>query len=457
MDDGLTFASSLTALGVFFIIAMSVLTWSLPRRSALIPLMITTCYMPLGQFFVIGGMHLQFFRILLLVGVCRAWTRREGVGLQVTCLDKLLGFWAVAAVVLGTLADPSSGRLTNRVSEVFNALGLYYVMRCWVRDLEDVLGLVRVLAVLAAPLALSMLVEKFTSRNIFSAFGGVPQITVERDGKLRCQAAFRHPIMAGTYGATLFPLFAGLWLARKEGRHWALLGCCSAIVVTLAAASSGAFMALVSAVIGFGMWKARLQMRWIRRGLILALIGLACLMKAPVWYAIAKLSDLTGGTGWHRSYLIDQALKHLDEWWLFGSDYTAHWAPAGQVLAADHNNMDITNHYIMEGLGGGVCKLGLFMAMIVMGFKTVGQYIRGPDTGWRTDSIFVWSIGVCLLAHCVSFISVAYFDQIIVMWFWLLGILAMLSQQLQVGSNRVQNAESGLEPPEALMTTQDSS
>jgi hypothetical protein len=201
------------------------------------------------------------------------------------------------------------------------------------------------------------------------------------------------------------------------------------------------------------LWRLRLQLRWVRRGLVVAIIGMACVMKAPVWYAIARVSDLTGGTGWHRSYLIDQAVEHFNEWWLTGSTYTAHWAPSGQVLAVDPDNMDITNHYIMEGLGGGICKLGLFLGLIVLGFKTVGRYIRRPNTCWPGQELFVWSMGVCLLGHCVSFISIVYFDQIIVMWFWLLACLAMLAAHLQAAFQNFENTQLAEEPREAFMET----
>jgi hypothetical protein len=188
-------------------------------------------------------------------------------------------------------------------------------------------------------------------------------------------------------------------------------------------------LSLLAVMVGFGLWFFRTQMRLFRWGLLLLLVSLELVMEADVWWVIARLSNLVGGTGWHRSFLIDQAIKHFDEWWLVGSAYTAHWASAGQVLVADRNNMDITNHYVFEGLGGGIWKLGLFIAMIVKGFKTVGALVK-PKAGlpW-TRRMFIWSMGVCLGAHCVSFLSISYFDQIVVMWYWLLAIFSMLSTQ----------------------------
>lgn len=38
--------------------------------------------------------------------------------------------------------------------------------------------------------------------------------------------------------------------------------------------------------------------------------------------------------------------------------------------------------------------------------------------------MLLWAFGVCLAAHCAAFISVSYFDQIQVFWFWLLAVIA---------------------------------
>src|SRR4051812_23157786 len=106
---------------------MAILTWSVPRRYALIPLLITTCYMPLGQMFVFAGLHLQLFRILLLVGLCRVVTRGETAGLKMTMLDKLFLYWAAATVVIGTMSYPSFARFINCSGEAYNALISYFL------------------------------------------------------------------------------------------------------------------------------------------------------------------------------------------------------------------------------------------------------------------------------------------------------------------------------------------
>lgn len=439
-EGGLTFA------GLAFLVFMAVLTLRLSREYAPIPMLITVCYMPLGQQFVIAGLNLELFRILLLIGWIRVISRGELRDLVLTTMDKLFLWWAAATLVLGTLADPTFQRFINRGGQTYNALGTYFLFRCWVRDSDDLVRAVKVMAVLVVPLALSMLVEKSTSHNIFSMFGGVPEITFAREGKLRCQGAFRHPILAGAYGATMFPLFVGLWFMGKDYRRPAIAGILSSLVVTVAAASSGALLAAMAATGGLALWLLRLHMRWIRRGTVFVVIALAVVMKAPVWYIFARLSEVAGGTGWYRSYIIDAALAHFSEWWLVGSTYTAHWAPGGEVMPGDPNNMDIINNYVAEGLGGGVVKLGLFIAMIAVGFKAVGRWMHREEWLPPAQGRLVWSMGVCLFAHCICFFSVSYFDQIIVMWYWVLANLAMLGAQYSLALEAAENVEAESEP-----------
>src|SRR6202030_2617548 len=103
-----------------------------------------------------------------------------------------------------------------------------------------------------------------TGRNAFSVFGAAPANTAERDGKLRCQGAFRHPILAGTYAATLFPLFVGLWFQKGRNKIAAIVGGCCAVVATIAASSSGSVLALGCSVVGLALWCFRFKMRLFR-------------------------------------------------------------------------------------------------------------------------------------------------------------------------------------------------
>jgi hypothetical protein len=292
-------------------------------------------------------------------------------------------------------------------------------------NFEDVVIGIRALAWLSLPVAAVMLVEKLTGHNLLFVFGGVPEITALREGHLRCQGAFRHPILAGTFGATQFPLFMALGYCKLGNRGLAVAAMVSSIIIVITASSSGALMALVAAVGGMAFWKWRNHLRLVRRGTVLVILALALVMNAPVWYLFARLSAMTGGTGWHRAFVIDQAVSHFNEWWLFGTTYTAHWGPGGEVTTGDPNMMDITNHYVVQGVSGGLLKLLLFVAIIIASFKTIGRELDAK-TGESAACLLFWAMGVSLLAHCLSFMSTTYFDQIVVVWYWLLAAICCI-------------------------------
>jgi hypothetical protein len=425
MEQQLPETSNISAAALIGLLAAVCLIWSLPRRFAVCPVLAMVCLMPLGQELVVFGLHLYLFRLLLLVGILRVLLKKEAGQLAMTYTDKIFVGWIVVSIVFGTLAKPSMEQFVNRLGDAYNAFACYFLMRCLLVDFEDLVMSARTLAWLSVPVAALMVVEKMTGHNYFSVFGGVPEFTAVRDGHLRCQGAFRHPILAGTFGATQIPLFLALWLYRTQYRFLGFIGAGCALVIVGTASSSGALMALLASLIGMALWKWRDRMRLVRWGAVVAVMALALAMNAPVWYLFDRLSSITGGTGWHRSFLIDQTIRHFNEWWLFGTTYTAHWAPSGEVTPADPNMMDITNHYVVQGVSGGLLKLALFIALIVASFKTVGRWIKDSDADVPTK-ILVWAAGVSLFAHCLSFVSTTYFDQIVVIWYWLLAVIASM-------------------------------
>ena len=175
------------------------------------------------------------------------------------------------------------------------------------------------------------------------------------------------------------------------------------------------------------MWQFRDRMRTVRYGAVLSLLFLHIIMKAPVWYLIAKASEIMGGTGWHRSYLIDQAIKYLGEWWLFGTTHTAHWSPIA-ALPADPNNMDITNQFILEGVRGGLLRMGLFIAIIVRCFSQLGQTMHFAKMNLFEDKFLLWCLGASLFSHMITFLSVSYFDQSLHLYLLLLSIISSLTR-----------------------------
>lgn len=400
-------------IALIFTLVSSLLVLVLPRRAALLPLIFALVFIPLQQRVVIFSLDFFVLRILILFGWARVLMRTEYLSLRLNSMDRLVILWVVAGTLAYSILWHTGEALLNRLGVSLDILGIYFLVRFLVRDLDDITWVIKCLAIVSVPVAIAMLIEKQTGRNLFSVFGGVPEFTTIRDGRFRCQGAFSHAITAGTFGATLLPLFIGLkWRKHSGFAMWA--GIIAATIITVNSSSSGPAIAYVTGLIALMFWPMRHRMRLIRRGILLTLIGLHIVMNAPVWAIIMKIKVFGASTAYHRYHLIDQFIKHFTEWLLLGTKSTSGW---GYYL------YDVTNYYIRIAVDGGLATLVIFVAVLALGFQTVGISIKRFDN--RADRKFAWAMGASLLAHAVSFFGVSYFDQIKFVLYLLLGLLSV--------------------------------
>jgi hypothetical protein len=395
-----------------------------PRHGAVAPLLVGACYMTLGQQFEIGPLHFFFNRILVAVGWLRVVTKGERISGGFNGLDWMMIVWGCWTVFSSSFHQDFSAALIARLALVYDSLGLYLLLRVFIQATEDITAICRIVIVLLIPIAVAMIAERLTGHNAFSMLGGVSAESEVRGGQVRAQGPFAHSILAGTVGAVCWPFALRFW---KTQRHLAMLGfaACGAIVIT--SSSSGPIMTVLSILLGLALWKVRSHMRLIRWGAVLAILALALVMKAPVYYLLSRI-DLTGSsTGWHRSALIEAAINHLDEWWLAGTDYTRHWMPTGVGWSEDHT--DITNQYIKMGVIGGLPSMLLFIGALSCGWRYVGQNLRANGKSPFEKRFLIWTFGAILFGHATTFMSVSYFDQSIVFFLLVLAVISSFCQE----------------------------
>jgi len=424
-------------LGLTFLLAMASLLMVLPRKYALLPIIMLTCYMTLGQTVAIFGLNFNFFRILVLIGWVRVFLRGEARGIRLNKIDTLLIALIASSWLIYVLLWQTTAAAINKFGRAYDAIGLYFLFRFLVRDFHDILRFCRMTAVLIIPLAMAMGIEKLTGHNAFAIFGGVPEVTAVRTGSLRVQGPFRHPILAGTFGATLFPVFVGLWQQGKGNRLLSLLAVLSCGTITVASASSGPLFAFLSGLLALALWPLRNHMSRIRWGILLTVVGLELVMKAHVWYLMGRVNIVSGSTGFHRAYLIDRAFANLGDWWLIGTRSTADWTDESINL------FDVTNQYIAYGADGGLITMLLFILVIVRCFRAVGLTVRALGEESPKLQFYVWALGAALFTHVVTFLSVTYFDQNLVNWYLLLAAISTASLSVQ----GVWTKERGLNDP----------
>lgn len=362
--------------------------------------------MTLGQGIEMGPFHFTIIRLLAAVGLVRVIIRGERFEGKMNGLDWLMLVWAGWAVLSSVFHNFPSEALVYRLGLVYNTCGIYFLLRIFCQSLDDAVMLCRITAFLLVPIAVEMVMEQISGNNLFAVFGGVSEFSQIREGRIRSQGPFAHPILAGTVGAVCLPLMIGMWrLYRKE----ALMGIATCCTIVFTSASSGPLMSSVAGIGALMMWHYRHQMRIVRWLAVFCYIGLDLIMKAPAYYLLGRI-DLTGGsTGYHRAALIEAAIRHLNEWWLAGTDYTRHWMPTGVSWSPDHT--DITNHYLGMGVLGGVPLMFLFIVVLAKGFFFVGRTLRHATDLQPQYHFMTWALGASLFAHAATFISVSYFDQ----------------------------------------------
>lgn len=400
------------ALLVFLFCAVALLI--VPRKWAPAALLAGSIYMTLGQGIEIASIRLPVYRMMLLVGVIRLVIKGEKLPAGLNLIDKLVIGWSIWAIFASLFHDQERYGFIFACGNVFNLSIIYFLIRIWSTDLNEVRDIIMFVAFLLVPIAIEMVMEKVTGKNIFSVLGGVPENVMMREGKLRAQGPFLHAILAGTVGATCVPLFIGLFSSHRVA---AVVGIVAGVTMTFASASSGPVMSLLFGLGAVFLWRYRAHLYKLRIAAVVTYLVLMVTMKQPPYYLISRIDISGGSTGWHRSFLIEQTFKHLSEWWLFGTDVTRHWMPM-QGIAHDPQHTDITNYYIGFGVFAGLPSMLAIIAILLIAFSWVGRILKIFGDLDQERSFMIFCFGAALFSHAATSISVAYFDQSM-LFFWL--------------------------------------
>jgi hypothetical protein len=410
-----------TPVAIIFVLLAAFFLFRLPKQWAALPLLAGAGYMPLGEEIEIGPLHFTVIRILVAIGAARIIARGERIAGGLNKLDRMMILWGICAVFSSFFHKDFSSALISRLGMSYDGLGVYFLLRVFLQGADSILTLSRIVIIVLAPVAVEMAFESVTGRNSFSFLGGVSAESAIRNSTIRAQGPFAHSILAGTVGAACWPL--PLPFLKKQ-RKLALLGLVACGTIVLVSRSSGPIMTSFFILIGLCAWKFRQHMRVIRWGAAAAIIALDMIMKAPVYYLLARI-DLTGSsTGWHRAELIHAAITHLSEWWFAGTDYTRHWMPYGVSWSPDHS--DITNQYIKMGVIGGVPLMIMFIGVLVVAFTSVGKALRASKGAPFEKRFMIWTLGAILFGHTMTFLSISYFDQSFVFFLLVLAGIGSL-------------------------------
>lgn len=398
----------------------------LPRKYALHPAIIITLYTTYGQIIEIGPFHFYFLRILIIFGLIRILIRREIFTIKLNSIDLTLLCWITVGFVANMFLWQTQDALIYRLGQTYNVIGVYFFIRAVISNNEDIIRVIKFISIAIMPLAIMIILESYTGQNIFNFMGGVPEFSELRKGIPRAQGTFRHPILAGSFGASSLCMFVGLWFYNHKYRKIALIGISSALILTLASNSSGPLISLIIAIFALTMWNFRRYLKPMLWSIPIILLALHIIMKAPVWNLLTKMGAITGGGGWHRAHLITQAVNHFDEWWFIGTKNTADWMP--YALSVNPDSADLTNQFINEGVNGGIISMVLFIAVFFTCFRFIKNALKSDEFMEKKDKFLLWTFGATLSVHIASFFSVSYFDQNIFYFYFLIASISSLNQ-----------------------------
>ena len=394
------------ALAVTVILMVAVL-WT-PRRYALVPLLLALTTLPVAQRLVVAGADFTLFRMLLLAYLVRVLFRQEWRGITWNRLDSAIILWVVSGFTIMTIHYGTFDVVVNRAGWAYNIILTYFAGRFLIRQWDELLVLAKAAVVISVPMAAAFVYEWLTQYNMFHVFGGVRENTWMRDGVLRCQGPFAHPIIAGTYWSALLPLMWMLWKGEGQSRVLVVIGTAAGLLIIASTGSSTPLLALMAAVFGAAIFIVRDHRTKIWVGFFAGLFILHFfVMKTPVWHLISRVDVVAGSTGWHRYAIIDAFVRNFSDWWLTGYTTPTDWA---------WQMRDVTNQFIGIALSGGFLTLVLFLLVLTWAFGNVGRSLARAAASASVERSFldwrIWMVGVILFIHVVTFFGLAYFGQL---------------------------------------------
>jgi hypothetical protein len=417
----------MNSIGSSILIILVFVVLFAPRRLALLGMMAGALYLPQSQQLSILGFNFFAMRFIELAGFIRVISRREFSFARLNGIDRAI-LWLYSFVAIVFLLRSSDGQ-AFQIGVTMDTFFCYFTFRGLLADVVEFKWFLCAFVVLLTPFTALVLIESITRHNPFSILGGSIEYGWLREGRMRCQGSFRHPSLMGTLGAVFFPLYIGLAVTRAE-RWRACFGIVLCMIIVWASDSGGPLSAAAMGVVGWLFWRIRTQMRKVR-WVIVGLIALAALlMKAPVWYLLARMSSISGGDGWHRSFLFEVSFNHFSQWWFAGIPLkdTSGWFPYD---LGSTGGADVTNQFIAFGFTAGLMAPILFIVVLKRAFSSLGkalQDVRSNSERTSETELLLWGMGVMLVVHIVNWFGISYWDQTYVIWFMQLAAVSGLSE-----------------------------
>ncbi len=356
------------------------------------------CLIPYDQALNIAGLDFKVVRLISLIGVLRMLTKGDYRRRPYTKCDKIYFAWITWNSIAGVILWASIGMLIYKLGVLVDYLVAFIVLRAYVTNVEDVRRMVRSILWCTIVLAPAVAFELVFHKNAFFMLGR--DFVLYRDGEIRCTASFSHPILLGSFAASVMPLALYSYINSSDGRLFSVLSVISSLYITYATASSGPVMALGAGVACYYMFVYRRFTKHFFYSVVALASVLHVIMSAPVWHLISRINLTGSSTGYHRFYLIDKTVENFTEWALVGVRGVAHWGIHWG---------DVTSMYVAQAVDGGIGTLGLFVWLLI---EVQRRFLRASLLySQKAEQLISWGLYSAMITHILSFLSVGYFGQ----------------------------------------------
>ena len=414
-------------LGAFVFITCAFLILTFNKDWVFVPILVILCFVSNAQRVSIAGMDFPFSRLIILTTWLRILIKGEHKTINFSKPDLILLMWLFARGFVYALQWGKREAVVYQLGEAFNTCGFYFMARAFISSSEDVKQFGRQLALIALPLSVFFAIEWVTGRNYFSIFGGVEFITWVRNGRLRCEGAFSHPLVAGYFWGVAIPFMATLYDKRGWHRKIAVTGTGCGLLIVASTASSTPVLGILAGMFGWCFYFVRNRIFHIVSGTITLIIVLHIYIRAPVWHLISRINVVGGSTGDHRYRLINAFFTNVTDWFFLGFRNTDLW---GRGLG------DVTNEFILQAVRGGFISLMLFVLLITYIMYLLQKRARIAENNFA-ERFVTWNMWVVLFMQCTIFFSLSVFGQAAVLFYLSLGITASLALAPVDGSDKI--------------------
>ncbi len=405
---------------VAFVTILSLLIFFVKRENKIVPIIVAMCFLPADISINLAGLDFQAVRVLAITGMLSLFFTSDVPEVRFNEIDKLfVGYISLLALAYVLVSVNMFGAFINQAGRFVDSIFLYYFLRHLIVTREDLNKIARVFIWCIIFLSPFIIFEFFYGENLFSIVGR-DKISV-RGGEIRAAGSFSHPILLGSFAAAVLPMIWSNYKVSRKKR--ALLASAFCILFVFACSSSGPIVCLISCLILLCFFKYKEHSKTIVRIGFVFILFIHFVREKSFWHFIyVRLSIKGSSTGYHRYNLVEAAIREFKNWWLAGYGdigpdwHDKYWSWAHAAFT------DVTNHYLLIGVKGGVLPMILFVVLCYKSLKILGKYAVSADA--VEDQWLWWGATVMMFTHCVTFLSVAYFGQITMLLYMTFAIAA---------------------------------